>query len=101
MSEQLVGHISRDSTAIVGREKPIRKAKAAKDVTPKKRGRPKKGEEIIKEPTRLERQLSGMTRAQMTSDLPTACTVGKKRNSKGYKTSWLDYKLHINAAASP
>jgi hypothetical protein len=71
MSEQLVGHISRDSAAIVGREKPIRKAKAAKDVTPKKRGRPKKGEEIVKEPTRLERQLSSMTRAQVTSDLPT------------------------------
>lgn len=98
MSEQLVGHISRDSTAIIAREKPLRKDKVVKDVAPRKRGRPKRGEEIVKEPTRLERQLSGMTLAQMTSDLPTACAVGTKRNSKGYKTSWIGYKLHIDAA---
>ena len=36
--------------------------------------------------------------AEMKQDLPTACNVGTKRNSKGYKTSWTGYKLHIDAA---
>jgi len=38
LGTELIGHISRDSTAIVGREKPAKKAKPPK--VPKKRGRP-------------------------------------------------------------
>jgi hypothetical protein len=38
-----------------------------------------------------------MSLFEMTADLPTACNVGTKRNSKGYKTSWIGYKLHIDA----
>ncbi len=34
----------------------------------------------------------------MLEDLPKACDVGTKRNSKGYKESWTGYKLHIDAA---
>ncbi len=37
----LVGHISRDGTAIEGREKPARKISVAEAPLPKKRGRPK------------------------------------------------------------
>ena len=49
---ELVGHISRDSTAIEAREKPIKKVrKTADEKKPKKRGRPKKGEEKVKTPT--------------------------------------------------
>ena len=67
-SEHLVGHISRDATAIEAREKVCTEAKQrasekkAKDKAKKaqgktKRGRPKKGEERpMKDPTRLERQ---------------------------------------------
>ena len=95
--EQLIGHISRDSTAIVGREKPI-KPEAKKENTPKKRGRPKKGEERIKQPTRLEKQSAGLSLSEMKADLPRVCNVGTKRNSKGYKTSWIGYKLHIDAS---
>jgi len=44
LSHELVGHISRDSTAIVGREKPAKKA--AEEPKPRrKRGRPAKGEQ--------------------------------------------------------
>ena len=32
------------------------------------------------------------------NDLPTACDVGTKKNSKGYKTTWVGYKLHIDVA---
>jgi hypothetical protein len=35
---------------------------------------------------------------KMKTDLPIACNVGTKRNSKGYKTSWNGYKLHIDTA---
>lgn len=98
LGNQLIGHICRDSTAITAREKPEKKAVKAEATPPKKRGRPKKGEERIKEPTRLEKQSAGMSFTEMKDDLPTACNVGTKRNSKGYKTSWIGYKLHIDAA---
>jgi len=94
--DQLIGHISRDSTAIAAREKPLKPE--SKEKPPKKRGRPKKGEARIKEPTRLERQSAGMSLSEMKADLPSACNVGSKRNSKGYKTSWIGYKLHIDAS---
>lgn len=97
LGSQLVGHISRDSTAINAREKPVKK-EAEVEKKPKKRGRPKKGEERVKEPTRMERQSAGMTITEMKADLPMACNVGTKRNSKGYKISWTGYKLHIDAA---
>jgi transposase len=95
--EHIVGHISRDSTAINAREKPIRKFN--KEATPsKRRGRPKKGEVRIKELTRLEKQSLGMTIKAMLLDLPTACNVGTKKNSKGYKISWQGYKFHIDCS---
>ncbi|MBF0497976.1 MAG: transposase [Deltaproteobacteria bacterium] len=99
LSDQLIGHISRDSTEIEAREKPQKKSQV--DVTeakPKRKpGRPKKGEEVIKEKNRLERQ-QDMTLEQMLDDLPKICDVGSKRNSKGYKETWTGYKLHIDAA---
>jgi len=96
MSNRIVGHISRDSTSIDAREKPAKK-KGLKDKPYKKRGRPKKGGVRIKEPTRIERQQS-MGLDAMLEDLPKACDVGTKMNSKGYKKSWIGYKLHIDAA---
>ena len=94
--DEIVGHNSRDSTAIDAREKPLKKEKAKQ--LPKRRGRPKKGEVRIKEPTRIEQQAAGMDLSDMLDDLPKACDVGTKKNSKGYKTSWTGYKLHIDSA---
>ncbi len=34
----------------------------------------------------------------MLAELPTACDVGSKKNSKGYKETWIGYKLHIDVA---
>jgi transposase len=93
---ELVGHNSRDSTAIEAREKPIKK-EAVKKIAAK-RGRPKQGEERIKPLTRIEKQASGMSLTDMLNDLPKACDVGTKKNSKGYKVSWTGYKLHFDAA---
>ena len=99
LGDHIVGHISRDSTAIEAREKPQKKNKvtAKSDAQKPKRGRPKKGEKRVKEPTRLERQQS-MTTEKMLEDLPKVCDVGTKKNSKGCKKTWIGYKLHIDAA---
>lgn len=95
--KEIIGHISRDSTAIQAREKPAKKKPEAKPVA-KKRGRPKKGEERPKTMTRVERQAAGMALTAMLEELPKSCDVGSKKNSKGYKSSWTGYKLHIDAA---
>ena len=101
LSEDIVGHISRDSTEIEAREKPQKESKAEAKFDggkPRwKRGRPKKVEEPVKEPTRLERQRT-MTLEEMLEDLPHWCDVGTKKNSKGYKETWIGYKLHIDVA---
>ncbi len=34
----------------------------------------------------------------MLADLPRHCAVGTKRNAKGYKTSWIGHKLHLDVA---
>ena len=101
VKDSLVGHISRDSTAIEAREKPQKKDKVAcgskSQKSKRKQGRPKKGEERLKEPTRLELQQS-MSIEEALKELPKGCDVGTKKNSKGYKESWIGYKLHIDAA---
>ena len=95
MSQELVGHISRDSTAIVGREKPAKK-EVKEPRKPRKRGRPTKGEQ--RQPTlekRLDRQVK-QTAEEAIRELPITCDRGTKKNAKGYKTSWNGYKLHLD-----
>ena len=97
--ERSIGHILRDSTEIEAREKPLRTPISITPAKPVgKRGRPKKGEPSLPpEPTRLERQ-AAMTLEQMLDDLPRAANVGSKNNSKGYKETWIGYKLHLDVA---
>jgi len=95
-ANEIVGHNSRDSTAIEAREKPIKREAIQKVAA--KRGRPKQGEKRLKPLTRIEKQANGMSLAGMLNDLPKACDVGTKKNSKGYKVSWTGYKLHIDVA---
>ena len=104
---RIIGAIARDAIEIEAREKPVQmKANDGKDdppapddpAPPRKRGRPRKDEQRPKpEPTRLERQVT-QSLDQMLADLPTACDVGCKKNSKGYKETWTGYKLHIDVA---
>ena len=94
---ELIGHVSRDSTAIEAREKPAAKPKPAK-MPKRKRGRPRKGEEVAKEPGRLERQSDGMNLSEMLDDLPGACDHGAKKNAKGFLVSWRGDKLHLDTA---
>jgi hypothetical protein len=93
--DKLAGHISRDSTAIGVREKPTKKKPPIKH--PKRKpGRPKKGEIVLPQPPkRLDLQPT-RTLAENLLDLPKDCNVGTKKNSKGYKESWIGYKLHVD-----
>ena len=91
---RLVGHISRDAAAIEARERPIKKEKK-QELPKKKRGRPKKGEVRLKPLTRLKRQQT-MTLEEMVNDLPGACDIGTKVNSKGHSAHWIGYKLHMD-----
>jgi hypothetical protein len=95
VTPELVGHISRDATAIEGREKPVVKLKPPKPA-PRKKGRPRRGE--MREPkpeTRLERQ-GRQSAPEALAELPVHCDVGTKKNSKGYKASWIGFKLHAD-----
>ena len=91
LGDYLVGHVSRDARAVDAREKPQPKPKAEKPR--RKRGRPRK----VEERPRVERQLK-MTLPQMLDDLPKVCDVGTKRNAMGHASSWIGYKVHIDAA---
>ena len=93
LGDRLCGHVSRDSTAIKGREKPARKK--IKPKVQMKRGRPRKGEKREKKIRRLEEQ-PGRSLKKNLKELPKACDVGTKKNSKGYKESWIGFKLHID-----
>jgi hypothetical protein len=96
LRSELIGHVSRDATAIEGREKPAKKPRKEKPAPKKKKGRPKKGEpREPKEQKRLDRQKE-QTAEEALKDLPVLCDVGTKKNSKGYKESWVGYKLHAD-----
>ena len=94
MKDELVGHISRDSTAIEGREKPAKKVAKPKPA-PKKAGRPKKDEKREPEEKRLDRQCR-QSAAEGLEGLSTVCNVGMKKSSKGYMEVWIGYKLHAD-----
>jgi hypothetical protein len=101
LRDHIIGHMARDATEIEARETPQRPppvepppSEAAKP----KRGRPRKDEVRDPKPlTRLERQRQ-QTLADMLSELPAACDVGTKRNSKGFSQTWIGYKLHLDVS---
>jgi hypothetical protein len=122
LGSELIGHISRDGTAVEARERPAKAAVAAAVAAPaaqavifpatkiavetsapapapaRKRGRPRRGEvhAAAKEsPIRCQRQQS---LAQMLEAIPTTCDRGTKCNAQGYKVSWNGYKLHLDTA---
>lgn len=135
LGQQLVGHVSIDSTAIEAREsvaasrRPRSNSTAALGIQPdlfpraavaaevlpspaapvtadttaaatakKQRGRPRKARPATTLPPQPVKRLDLQpTRSleENLADLPAACDVGTKRNSKGYQQSWRGYKLHL------
>ena len=97
VGELIVMHISRDSTAVIARERVHKKQKAPSK--PKLRaGRPKKGEERpALEQTRLEKQIE-QAAEEALAELPYYCNVGAKKDSKGNPHYWIGWKTHIDWA---
>jgi transposase len=92
----IVGHVSRDSTAIEAREKPKNKKKEVNQKKKRRRGRPRKDEERPpKERKRLDRQLS-LPSGGALKELNKECTWGCKKNSQGNVQFWKGYKLHLD-----
>ena len=91
---KLVGHVSRDATAIQGREKaaPKQAPTVVRAIATPKKGR---GPRRTKPMRRLELQ-PGRTLEENLTDLPKMCNKGCKRDSKGNPTYWAGYKLHVD-----
>lgn len=95
---QIICHVAIDSSAIENREKPKKpEAKVKPEAEPhrKKRGRPRKDEPtaLAPSPSRIQRQMS-MSWEEAMSELPTHCSIGAKKNSKGQASHWIGRKLH-------
>jgi hypothetical protein len=122
LGEELIGHLSRDATAIAVRERPAKPAEAepeqgepawvlggqlelsaeappAPGAKGKRRGERKRAERgrrtRSKRNVRRQRQQS---LPQMLEEIPRACDRGSKSNAQGYKSSWNGYKLHLDTA---
>lgn len=97
IGDRIIGHISRDATAIEAREKTNLRPKK-QHATRRRRGRPRKGEVVVPRPEkRLSRQKT-QTPEEAIAELPTLCDIGTKRNSKGNNCHWIGWKVHIDAA---
>ena len=92
--DKLVGHVSRDSTAIKAPDNsPITKKPAPERGKP---GRPPKGQEPKPAaPKRLALQPK-RTLEENLADLPKASDCSGKRGSKGSMEYWRGYKLHVD-----
>jgi hypothetical protein len=106
----ILGHVARDATEIDARETPKPKPQSPDALPPadplsppepprRRRGRPRKGEAPQPKPlTRIERQRS-QTLDEMLAELPVRCDFGCKRNSRGFTTTWVGYKLHLDVTS--
>ena len=100
-AERLIGHVSRDSTAIAVRERPVKPTETAAE----SREKAARAEASSKHPrskqprkqTRTERQVI-MTLPAMLAELPRHCAIGCKTNSHGRKETWRGYKMHLDVA---
>jgi hypothetical protein len=90
LSQDVVWHVSRDSTAIIAREKCAPKQQKPK----RRRGRPGKGEPPSP-PKRTFLQLV-QSPEEAIAALPKACDVGCKPDASGQRKFWVGYKLHVD-----
>jgi len=123
LGDELIGHLSRDGTAIPARERPASAQRAAATAAPalqstlvaaaerapqtppapvpakkRGRGRPRRGEVRPAAKASPLQQQRRQSLAQMLEEIPTECNRGTKCNAQGYKVSWNGYKLHLDTA---
>jgi hypothetical protein len=121
LGDRLIGHLSRDGTAIPARERPRRadcrsgdtqqptgpqsdlivdagSVEVAEAIPPRRRRRRRgKADAGAVQGSPIQRQRT-QTLAQMIEEIPTHCDRGTKSNAQGYRTSWNGYKLHMDTA---
>lgn len=95
LGQSLIGHIARDSTAIVARERAVPSQRAPK--VARRRGRRPAGEPPAEPRSRIPAQLL-QTPEQSLAELPRVCNKGKKRDAQGNINAWIGYKLHLDVA---
>lgn len=93
---RIVGHISRDSTAIEARERFPEAARQTSKPARRSKKRPRRAT-TKQRGTLLERQRH-MKLPEMLSGLSKACAIGVKTSSKGHQQYWRGYKLHLDVA---
>ena len=94
----LVGHISRDTTAIEGREKPVAKVRPPKPA-PRKKGRPRRGEVLEPKPeTRLQRQARASRPGGPGQSCRRTVMWERRRTPKAIRETWRGYKLHADVS---
>lgn len=89
---KIVGHLTKDSTPIIAREKaPYRERMS------RKKRKSLKNKELAKAKkdgvSRKQKQLSQKLE-EMEAELPKECTIGAKQGTTGYKLVWKGYKFH-------
>jgi len=95
VGDAIVMHMSYDSTAIIARERAAKKEKSLAIKVPRKRGRPKKGEERpAPELKRLDIQLD-QSADEALADLPKICNWGSKLDTGGHIHTWKGWKGHL------
>jgi Transposase DDE domain/Transposase domain (DUF772) len=98
--KRLIGHISRDSTAIEAREhfpETKKKVDKVKEKKPRAKYQMKRKKTKVRPARRLERQRA-MKLPAMLKELPQQCSIGAKTSSKGHQQYWRGYKLHLDVA---
>jgi len=95
---RIVGHISRDSTAIASREKPYNKKSDVAISSPVKyrRGRPRKGEHRPEKGLPVITQQTTMSLEEALKTVDKRCSWGCKKNSQGNISYWKGYKVHLD-----
>ncbi len=94
--DRLVGHISRDSTAIEVRERFPETNQLPKKQKRRRPNSPKRAK--ANERGTLTQRQRFMTLEQMLTKLPTDCAIGVKTSSSGNQKYWRGYKLHLDTA---
>lgn len=90
---KIIGHLVRDSTPIVAREKALKKEgtyEERKKQANEKYLKEKKGELVSRRQKQLIQSLE-----ESIKELPTDCDIGSKKGSQGFRICWKGYKFHI------
>lgn len=100
LGDALIGHISRDATAIEANERPRKSRPSATQPAaasdPNAPAKPRR-KRLPGGKTVLSSQL-GKPLEQLLAEIPVECDRGAKRNAQGYTVSWNGYKLHLDTA---